>query len=303
MRRLTRIAALIACVALVTGTAACGGGGQSGGQSTSTKPEGQRQQQRVSFPAGSTMAALNKAQKIRVGTKFDQPGFGLKGSDGKLTGFDVEVAKFITGELGIPADKIEWVAAPSKVREEIIEQGQVDMVVATYTITDARKQRVDFAGPYFIAGQQIMTRKGDTSIKGPESFKSSDQKVCSVTGSTPAKNIVPYLKNQNTQLVLVDGYAKCTEALKNKQVDAVTSDNVVLSGFVAAEPDAFQLVGSTFTKELYGIGLKKGDTAFRAFINDVLEKIMQGGQYLEAWKSTAGKGDSRQPALPAINRY
>lgn len=305
MRRLTRMAALVACVALVTGTAACSGGGKSadGGPSTSTAPKSERQQQRVSFPAGSTMAALNQAQKIRVGTKFDQPGFGLQGPDGKPAGFDVEIAKLIAGELGIPADKIEWVAATSKVREDIIEQGKVDIVVATYTITDARKQRVDFAGPYFMAGQQIMTRKDDTSIKGPESFKTSDQKVCSVTGSTPAKNIVQYLKNQSTQLVLFDGYAKCIEALKSKQVDAVTSDNAVLSGFVSTEPDAFQLVGSTFTQELYGIGLKKGDTAFRAFINDVLDKITQDGRYVAAWKSTAGKGLSRIPALPPINRY
>ncbi len=297
--RFTRIAALIACVALVTGTAACGGGEQS----TGAKADNADRQRSVSFPAGTTMATLSKAQKIRVGTKFDQPGFGLKGSDGKLTGFDVEIAKLIAGELGIPTDKIEWVAASSKVREEIIEQDKVDIVVATYTINDARKQRVDFAGPYFVAGQQIMTRKGDTSIRGPESFKGSDQKVCSVASSTPAKNIVQYLKNQNTQLVLVDGYAKCAEALKNKQVDAVTTDNVVLSGFVATEPDAFQLVGSKFTEEPYGVGLKKGDTAFRAFINDVLEKIAQDGRYLEAWNSTVGKIDPRQPALPTINRY
>jgi ABC-type amino acid transport/signal transduction systems, periplasmic component/domain len=291
-------------VTLVTGTAACGGGQSTGGgQSASTAPLAERQQQRISFPAGTTMAALSQAQKIRVGTKFDQPGFGLKGADGKLTGFDVEIAKLIAGELGIPADKIEWVPATSKVREEIIEQGKVDIVVATYTITDARKQQVDFAGPYFVAGQQIMTRKGDTSIKGPESFKSSDQKVCSVAGSTPAKNIVQYLKNQSTQLVLVDGYPKCIEALKNKQVDAVTTDNVVLSGFLATDPDAFQLVGTKFTEEPYGIGLKKGDTAFRAFINDVLETIAKDGRYLAAWNSTVGKVDPRQPAIPAINRY
>jgi glutamate transport system substrate-binding protein len=293
--RLTRYAAsAVLALGLTLGVAACGGSSDNG--SSDAKKD-------VKFAAGTTMESLNKAQKIRVGTKFDQPLFGLKGLDGKPAGFDVEIAKLISGELGISADKIEWIESPSKVREEVIEQGKVDMVVATYTINDARKQRVDFAGPYYIAGQQIMTRKGDTSITGPESFRDGTKKVCSVTGSTPAKNIEQYLKDKATQLVLFDVYNKCADALKGKQVDAVTTDNVILSGFVSQSPNDFQLVGTKFTQEPYGIGLKKGDTAFRTFINDVLEKIAKDGRYEKAWKDTVGKVDPNTPAAPAVDRY
>jgi glutamate transport system substrate-binding protein len=292
--RLTRFAALAASAVLTVGLAACGG--NSNGGSTDTKKD-------VKFPAGTTMESLNKAKKIRIGTKFDQPLFGLKGLDGKPAGFDVEIGKLIAGELGIPADKIEWIEAPSKVREEVIEQGKVDLVIATYTINDTRKQRVDFAGPYYVAGQQILTRKGDSSITGPDSFRDGTKKVCSVTGSTPAKNIEQYLKDKATQLVLFDVYNKCADAVKNKQVDALTTDNVILSGFVSDNPNDFKLVGEKFTQEPYGIGLKKGDTEFRNFINDTLEKIAKDGRYEKAWKDTVGKVDTTTPTAPAVNRY
>jgi glutamate transport system substrate-binding protein len=293
MRLNNKALAVIAGLALALGSAgACGGGNDGGSSNTSGQ-----------FEAGTTMEKLNKAQKIKIGTKFDQPGFGLKGLDGKPAGFDVEIGKIIAKELGVAADKIEWVESPSKIREEVIEQGKVDIVVATYTINDDRKKRVDFAGPYYVAGQQIMTRKGDSSITGPDSFKDGTKKVCTVTGSTPSKNIMTYLKDQATQLVLFDVYSKCADALKNKQVDAVTTDNVILTGFVANAPNDFQLVGTKFTQEPYGIGLKKGDDKFRKFINDILEKIAGDGRYAKAWTDTAGKFDPNVPTAPAVNRY
>jgi glutamate transport system substrate-binding protein len=293
--RITRPVTLMAATALAVTVAACGGNSKDAAGPAAPKA--------VSFPAGTTMETLNKAQKITIGTKFDQPGFGLKGLDGKPAGFDVEIGKIIAGELGIAPEKIEWVETPSKVREEYLEQGKVDLVVATYTINDERKKRVDFAGPYYVAGQQIMTRRGDSSITGPDSLRDGTKKVCSVTGSTPAKNIGSYLRDQTRQLVLFDVYSKCADALKNNQVDAVTTDNVILTGLVASSPGDFQLVGTKFTQEPYGVGLKKGDTAFRTFVNDVLEKIGKDGRYAKAWTTTAGRFDPGTPAAPAVNRY
>jgi len=258
---------------------------------------------RIGFAAGSTMARLHDAQRVTIGSKFDQPGFGLKGLDGKPAGFDVEIAKIIAGELGIPADKIEWRETPAKVREDYLVQGKVDLITATYTINDKRKQRVDFAGPYYVAGQQIMIRKDDTSITGPDSFKDGTKKVCSGTGTIPADNIKSYLKDVARQLVLYDLYADCAKALLARRVDAVTTDNVILTGFVAEHPDDLTLVGARFTSELYGIGVKKGDDGFRAFINDLLERITEDGRYAKAWTDTAGKLDATMPEAPGINRY
>jgi glutamate transport system substrate-binding protein len=296
--RIKRLAAYAAVAVLAFGgVSACGGDDDDSGSGPDVKKD-------VTFEAGTTMEKLNKAKKLRVGTKFDQPGFGLKGLDGKPAGFDVEMAKVIAGELGISADQIEFTEAPSAVREQVIEQDKVDIVIATYTINDNRKQRISFAGPYYEAGQTILVRADETGITGPDSFKAGDKKVCSVSNSTPAGNIKKYVKDEATQLVLFDTYQKCIDAINSKQVDAVTTDNVILLGFISTNEGKFKLAGDTFTKEPYGIGLKKDDTKFRNWLNDVLEKAYADGRYAKAWNDTAGKiKDAKLPSPPAVNRY
>ena len=296
--RINRLAAYAAVAVLALGISACGGDDE-GGSGSGSKPNTD-----VSFAAGSTMQKLHDAKKLKVGTKFDQPGFGLKGLDGKPAGFDVEIAKIIAKNLGLTAEQIEFSESPSAVREQVIEQGTVDIVVATYTINDTRKQRVSFAGPYYEAGQTIMVRTDESGISGPDSLKTGGKKVCSVTNSTPANNIKKYLGNEQQQLVLFDTYQKCVDALTAKQVDAVTTDNVILLGFISRNEGKFKLAGDTFTKEPYGIGLKKDDKVFRDWINDVLEKSYQNGDYQKAWDSTAGKiPNAKLGSPPAVNRY
>jgi len=282
-----------AALALMLALAACGGdddSGDSGGQVN----------QGASFAEGTTMAKLKDAGTVKVGTKFDQPLFGLKNLEGKPEGFDVEIAKLIAGEMGIAPDKVVFSEAVSANREPFIQQGKVDFVVATYTINDKRKQVVDFAGPYYEAGQDIMVAKGNPEgIGGPDDL--AGKKVCSVTGSTPAENIrTNYPKAELTEF---DVYSKCAEALKNGQVQAVTTDNVILLGLISQDEEAFELVGKPFTKEPYGIGLKKGDNEFRAFINDTLEKIEKDGRWKAAWDATAGKVATETPTPPAVDRY
>lgn len=280
-----------ASAALALSLSACGGGG-----TTTTNPT---VAEKPTFAAGSTMEKLSSAGAIKIGTKFDQPLFGQKGLDGKPVGFDVEIGKLIAAKLGIAADKIEWVETVSANREPFIEQGRVDIVVATYTINDKRKQVVSFAGPYYEAGQALMVNKDNTSITKPEDVKG--KKVCSVTGSTPAATIV---EKYGAELVPAATYSACLEPLRNKQVEAITTDNVILAGFVNKEPDAFKLASDeTFTKEPYGIGLKKDDTEFRNWINDQLEGFASDGSYKKAWEGTAGAVIKTAPELPELDRY
>jgi glutamate transport system substrate-binding protein len=288
IRRATGLAAT--ALALILLAAACGGDDGGGGQAG----EG------TTFAEGSTMARLQEAGKVRVGTKFDQPLFGQKNLDGNLEGFDVEIAKIIAGELGIEASGIEWVESVSANREPFIQQDKVDFVVATYTINDKRKQVVDFAGPYYVAGQDIMVKKGNPlGIAGPDDL--AGKKVCSVTGSTPAENI--RTNYPQAELTEFDVYSKCAEALKNGQVEAVTTDNVILLGLISQDQESFELVGKKFTEEPYGIGVKKGDTAFRNFINDVLEQAVQDGRWQQAWAATAGKVATGSATPPPVDRY
>ena len=286
-----RLTSLALAAALALTTTACGGGGDEVAAPPVDKA--------ADFPAGSRMAEIKAAGKLTVGTKFDQPLFGLKGLSGKPEGFDVEVAKLIGAKLGVEADKIEFVESVSKNREPFLQQKRVDLVIATYTINDKRDAVVDFAGPYFLAGQDILVAKGNPAgITGPESLKG--KRTCSVSGSTPAETMVTkYGLKEGGDLKTVDVYTKCRDALKNGQFDAVTTDNVILAGYVDAAPEDFELVGKPFTEEPYGIGLPEGQEPFCEFINTTLKESVADGSYEKAFKATAGKVIDTVPTLPA----
>ena len=286
--RTRKLLTIAVAAALTFGVVACGDDDDGTSPTTGNK----------NFAAGSTMERLNKAGKVKVGTKFDQPLFGLKGVSGAVEGFDVEIAKIIAAELGIAEGNVEFVESISKNREDFIINGTADFIVATYTINDTRKQKVAFAGPYYVAGQDIMVKKDNTTITGKDSL--AGKKVCSVTGSTPAERVkteVPTAK-----LTLFGTYQECVEAMKNGQVEATTTDNVILLGLIEKNPE-FKLVGQPFSTEPYGIGVKKDDSAFRTFINDVLEKIYGDGRYKTAYDATVGKVQPTMAAPPAVNRY
>ena len=254
-------------IALPFAATACGGGGDSG--------------------------------KIVIGTKYDQPGLGQKKPDGTMSGFDVDVAKYVANELGYPEDKIEWKEAPSPQRETLIQNGQVEYIVGTYSISPARQEKVAFAGPYLVTGQSLLVRADENAITGPESL-SDNKKVCSVSGSTPAQHIKE--KFPDVQLQLYDTYTLCIDALKNRGVDAVTTDEVILAGYAAQTPGEFKIVGDTFSEERYGIGLKKDDTELRNKINDAIEKMISSGAWKEAFDKNLGAAGIQAPTPPTVDR-
>ncbi|WP_225754126.1 glutamate ABC transporter substrate-binding protein [Actinotalea sp. Marseille-Q4924] len=304
MRTRRGLVAVMAVTALTL--TACGGGDaeepaegdtDTGGTSEESPAEGGDDAAAGELPEGSTMAELSEAGSITIGTKFDQPLFGLVGPDGVPEGFDVEIGKLLAERLGIEEDGIEWVETISANREAFIENGQVDLVIATYTINDDRKERIDFAGPYYEAGQSILTLADNEDIQGPDDL--AGKRVCTVSGSTPEANLLENFPD--TEVVPFGAYNECLEPLRNGQVDAVSTDNVILAGF-AAENDDLEVRGEPFTKEPYGIGLAKGDDELRTWINDQLEEMYEDGSWTEAWESTAG-AVLPTPEPPAVDRY
>jgi len=223
--------------------------------------------------------------KVTVGIKFDQPGLGLKNPDGTFSGFDVEVAKYVADQLGVKPDGITFVESKSAEREGLIERGEVDYIVATYSITDARKEKVNFAGPYFIAAQDLLVKSDNTEITGPEAM--AGKILCSVTGSTSAQKVKD---NYAADVALQEygTYTECVEALRSGAVDAVTTDNVILAGYAAQYPGELKVVGKGFSVENYGIGLKKGDTAGTAKINAAIASMIASGAWRQALDDTVG---------------
>lgn len=266
------IAAAVLAAALPFTASACAGGGGGGGGS----------------------------DKIVIGTKFDQPGLGLKNPDGTMSGFDVDVAKYVAKQLGYNEDQIEWKESPSSQRETLIQNDQVKYIVATYSITEKRKEKVDFAGPYLVTGQSLLVKADNSAITGPESLQ-DNKKLCSVTGSTPAQRIKD--KYPGVQLQQYDTYSACVEALKNGAIDAVTTDEVILAGYAAQSPGVFKIVGKPFSEERYGIGLKKDDAELRTKINDALESMEKDGAWKAAFDKNLGPAGITAPAPPSIDRY
>ena len=250
--------------------------------------------------SGSGDSGSAGAGGLKIGIKFDQPGLGLKKGT-EYSGFDVDVATYVAKELGTDAADITWVQAPSAQRETLISTGQVDMVVATYSITDARKEKVSFAGPYFVAGQDLLVRADDTSITGPDTLKG--KKLCSVTGSTSAQKVKDAYPG--VQLQEFATYSECLPALANKGVDALTTDDTILAGF-ASQPEyagKFKVVGKPFSEEKYGIGLKKGDTATCEKVNAAITKMITDGSWQKALDANLGpagyKPGAGNPPTPA----
>ncbi|MDT0612372.1 glutamate ABC transporter substrate-binding protein [Streptomyces lancefieldiae] len=236
-------------------------------------------------------------KKITIGIKFDQPGLGQKTPQG-YTGFDVDIATYVAKKLGYTEDQIEWKESKSADRETMLQRGDVDFIAATYSITPKREEKVDFAGPYLLAHQDVLLRADDDKIKSPEDLNSA--KLCSVTGSTSAQNVKDKLAPK-AQLQPYPTYSACLPGLQNGAVDALTTDDSILAGYAAQSQfkGKFKLAGFKLTNENYGIGVKKGSD-LKAKINDALEAMVAEGAWDKAVKDNFGPANYKNEPAPKI---
>lgn len=269
---LTRVVAAVATLAAVaTSLVACGSG-----------------------EARSLLDSIHSGHVI-LGTKYDQVGLGLRTPTKDLTGLDTDVARYVVNTI---ADKngwdhptVSWKETPSAQRETLIGNGEVDMIAATYSINAGRAKKVDFAGPYLVTHQALLVRADSSGITKLQDL-SGHQKLCSVSGSTPAQKVKSALPN--IQLQEFDSYSSCVEALHQKKVDAMTTDATILYGYSMQYPGEFKVIpltkddGTPWTNEYYGIGLAKGDTASRDAVNEVLEEMYSSGEFEKMLKANLG---------------
>lgn len=255
----------------------------------------------VKVDGSATFDRMTQNGKVVIGVKEDQPGLGYKDpTTGEYSGFDIEIAKLIAAKLGFGEDKIEFKTVQSAGREAAITNGDVDYYVGTYTINDKRKETISFAGPYFVAGQDLLVRKDDDSITGKDTLKG--KKVCSVTGSTPIQRVRDEQLTEAANIVEFQGYSQCVDKLLTKEVDAVTTDDAILKGFAAQDPDALKVVGKTFSEEPYGVGLPLDDKALRDKVNDILQTAIDDDTWQNIYDTTLGKSGS-DASPPELDRY
>jgi glutamate transport system substrate-binding protein len=250
-------------------------------------------------PAGSLGADAGDG-RLTVGIRFDQPGLGERTLNGEFKGFDVEVAKYVANELGVSPDRIVWKEAQPANRETLLTGGKVDLVVAAYTISDERRKLVDFAGPYFTLGQDLLIRQDDHSIVGPESL--NGKRLCTVVDTTSAQAVKDKFAHEAT-LVEYPRYPDCITALLAGLVDAVTTGDVILAGYAAQNPELLRIVGKPFTNDAYGIGLRKGDPDGMAKVDAALQKMITTGAWRAAAQANLGASGYELPAPPAITAH
>lgn len=245
--------------------------------------------------ADSVVKRASATDHLTIGIRFDAPGLSERTIDGRFVGFDVDVARYVAGQLGVT--DITWRETTSATRETDLTAGMVDLVVATYSITDKRKQVVTFAGPYFTTGQDLLVRRTSADITGPETL--NGRRLCSVTGSTPAQQVKDRFA-QAVQLVEYPRYPDCVTALLAGQVDAVTTDAVILAGYVTRDPELLKVVGKPFSKETYGVGLRHGDSQGQSAVNDAIRKMIAGGDWLRSLQANIGPSGYTLPNPPEV---
>ena len=294
MKWRTLTVGLLAAALAVTG---CGKEGSPAGGPAVEQPVAAN----VQVPGSATFDKITQRGRVVIGVKNDQPGLGqVDPTTNIYSGFDIEIARLVAAQLGLGPDRIDYTVVQSAAREDAISRGDVDYYAGTYTINDNRKQRVGFAGPYFVAGQSLLVRKDETSITGKDALKG--KKVCSVTGSTPLQRVQQQQLTEPENVVAFQTYAQCVDQLMSNQVDAVTTDDAILKGFAAQSPDKLKVVGESFSTEPYGIGVRKDDDALRGKVNDILQKAFDDGTWQKIYDATLGKSGS--PANPpTLDRY
>jgi glutamate transport system substrate-binding protein len=288
--RFSKAKTLAACLLLALSLAACGDDDDDGAEvEVADQPE---------FASGTTMAELSEAGKVTIGVKYDQPGIGFlePGAD-EPSGFDIEVAKIVAAELGIAPGDITWKETVSDNREPFLQNGTVDLVFASYSITDERRGVVGQAGPYYVTGQQLLVRTEDAEkITGPNEL--DGVKVCSVTGSTSIETVT---KEYDAKPVPFDTYSDCVTQLQNDSVDAVTTDGAILLGYAAQAPEELKVVGEAFSEERYGVGFKKDDAEMCDFLTETLQTAMDNGEWAKAFEATLGQSGVETPEPPKLD--
>ncbi|WGX97907.1 glutamate ABC transporter substrate-binding protein [Nocardioides sp. L-11A] len=290
--RLTRLKVAAAAVLVASTLAACGDAGDDDDKGRDVDVQDNAAEE---FDTGTRMRELADAGSIKIGVKYDQPGIGFKGAtDDTPVGFDPEIGKILAADLGIAPEDIDWVETISANREAFLQEGEVDLVIASYSITDERKQVVGQAGPYYVTGQQLLV-KSDSDIASLADVKGTE--VCSVTGSTSLDNI----EAEGATPRGFDTYSECVDQVLNGTVDAMTTDGAILLGYAAEHPDDLKVVVDPFSEERYGVGYSLDSPEMCQWIVDTLAEAEDDGDWAEAFEITLGKSGVETPEPPAMD--
>jgi len=308
------LAALAMGAAAMLALSACGGGSESGESGESGAAAGGFESSDSAYDAivnGGPVAddatieanewakAIKDAGTLKVGgTETSTLFSNLDPATGVVMGFDAGLTQLLARYILGDASKTALTQVSVDTREELLVNGQVDIVAATYSITPERLERIDFAGPYYSSQAGILVKADNTDITGIDDL--AGKTVATQAGSTGETVLAQYAPDA-TVLALPDN-AQAVQSVEQSRADAYVIDQTLLLNNVVASPDTFKVVGEPFgDADLYGLGVPKGSDATE-FVNDFLKKIEDDGTWLSLWKQTIqSKTDiETEPTPPAI---
>ena len=244
------------------------------------------------FESGTTMARLQEEGTIRIGVKYDVPPFGFRNPQtDQVEGFDVDLGNAVADALGV---RPQFVEAISDNRIPFIQDGTVDLILSTMTINEERAREIGFTDPYFVAHGRILVPE-DSDIQGLEDLAGNS--VCTALGSTYEETLRE--EAPEADLRLVDSYSECLELLQNGAVDAISTDDVILTGMIIQD-DTLKLVGDPLTTEPYGAGIKNGDTELQGFVNEVIQEYKTDGRWAESYEKWVGQYTGQEQEPPTL---
>lgn len=249
-------------------TATVGGAGGGSGQAV------------AKAATGTLLRKIQDRGKIVIGVKYDQPGFGyLNPMTNQLEGFDVDIGRAIAKKIFGDEKAAQFKEAISKNRIPYLNDGTVDLVIATMTANEDRAKQIDFSDCYYVAGQKLLVKQG-SPINGIGAL--AGKTVATAKGSTSEKNI--RAKAPQSKVDLYDTYADGLQAVLSGRADALTTDDIILYGFEKQNKGQVKVVGDQFTQEPYAIGLQKGHPELIQVVNQVIRDLKSSGAWAELYK-------------------
>jgi len=221
------------------------------------------------------LASLKAKGKLSVGVKVDVPSFGYKNiNTGEIEGFEIDLARAVAKKIFGVDQAIEFVPVTAKTRGPLLDTGELDMVAATFTVTEERKKSWDFSKIYYVDAVAVMVKKDSPYTI----FKDLNGKTVGVAQSATTKKSLEIGAKEAGITLKYSEYATYPEikvALDSGRIDAFSVDFAILNGYME---DSCRLLQERFAKQDYGIAVKKGNMALLNVVNETIDQLEASGE-------------------------
>ncbi|WP_244833449.1 cysteine ABC transporter substrate-binding protein [Clostridium sp. BJN0001] len=266
MKKIKKIIAVLAiCAVSVVTFLGCGNSSKAGESASSA----------------SSLSEIKERGKIKIGVFSDKAPFGYVDSDGNNQGFDVYIAKRFAKDLLGDENKVEFVLVDAASRVSYLESNKVDIIMANFTVTDERKEKVDFADPYMKVALGVVS-PSDKQIKSEDELKG--KKIIVAKGTTAET----YMTKNHTDVDLVkfEQYSEIFQALKDGRGDAILSDNTEVIAWAKDNPKYEVGISSLGSQDTIAPAVAKGNTELKEWINDELDTLAKEKFIHKAYEAT-----------------